>query len=63
MKSHGKIEKKQRKKRFFQRNIFLKQRNISLKSRKNHAEIKKKIMNFKLKKVKSLILWFLVKGK
>jgi hypothetical protein len=55
MKSHGKIEKKQRKKRFFQRNIFLKSRNISLKSRKNHAEIKKKIMNFKLKKIKSLI--------
>jgi hypothetical protein len=46
MKSHGKIEKKQRKKRFFQRNIFLKQRNISLKSSKNHAKIKKKNHEF-----------------
>jgi hypothetical protein len=54
--------KKQRKNKIKQRNNFLKPRIISLKSRKKSAKTKKNLAFSRLKKVKSLILWFLVKG-
>ena len=53
---------KQRKKYFFLRNNFLKSRIIFLKSSKKSTKTKKNLAFLRLKKVKSLILWFLVKG-